>query len=191
VLPHLLEREDAGPCAVEHRLVDVGRIDARPLVDALLLQQDRERVDLLARGASGDPDARERVRPQQRHDLLSKGEVEGRGAEHRRDVDREVEQEPLHARGVVEELVLERRDGREALGVHAAPDASPERRRCVLAEVEAVPAEDAFEQERELDLVDAVALGRVLLDLESHLSYLYSQTRISDSSWSVSTGFAM
>ena len=67
--------------------------------------------------------------------------------------------------------------------MRAAPEPPLQRRRRVLAEVEPVAADDRLEQEGDLDLLDVARLGR-------H-RYWYSQTRISESSWSVSTGFAM
>jgi len=146
VLAHLVEREHARSRSIEHRLVDVGRVDPRPLVDTLLLQEDRQGVDLLTRRAPGDPDAGERVGPEERHDPLPECDVERRIAEHRRDVDRQVEEETLHAGGVVQELLLERGDRLEAFRMHASPDSSPQRGWRVLTEVEAVVAEDSFEQ---------------------------------------------
>ena len=122
VLLHLVEREDAGSRPLEHDLVDVGRVDARAVVEALLGEQDREREDLLAGRAAGDPDARERIGAQQRHDLLAEREVEGRVAEHRGDVDREVEQQPLHHGGVVQDPLLQARDVAEPLDADAAPE---------------------------------------------------------------------
>jgi hypothetical protein len=47
--------------------------------------------------------------------------------------------------------------------MNASPDSSPERSRCVLTEVEAVVAEDAFEEEGELDVLEVAAGRRVLI----------------------------
>ena len=57
VLLHLVEREDAEPGDVDHGLVDVGRVDTDAIGEARLGEQDRERVDLLARRAAGDPES--------------------------------------------------------------------------------------------------------------------------------------
>ena len=96
VLLHRREREDPRLGLLQHGLVDVGRVDAAAVVEAFLLEEDGHRVDLFARRTAGVPDAHERIGAQQRHDLLPEGEVEGRVAEHRRGVDGEVEQQPLH-----------------------------------------------------------------------------------------------
>ena len=42
VLAHLVEREDAAPRAIQHGLVDVRGVDARAVIELLLLQEDRE-----------------------------------------------------------------------------------------------------------------------------------------------------
>ena len=126
VLAHLVEREDATARAVDDRLVDVGRVDPRPVVEVLLLQEDREGVDLLTRRAAGHPDAGEGIGAKRGHDLVAERDVEARVPEHRRDVDREVEEEPFHAGRVVQQPVLQRGDGREPLGVDPPPDAAPE-----------------------------------------------------------------
>ena len=73
------------------------------------------------------------------------------------------------------------------LRVHATPHTALQRGWRVLAEVEAVLAVDALEQQLELERLGLQPpLGRRLLML-----YLYSHTRISESNWSVSTGFVM
>src|SRR4029077_9999388 len=113
------------------------------------LQQDRQGVDLLTRRAPSDPDAGERISPEEWHDLLPERDVERGIAEHRRDVDRQVEEETLHARGVVEKLLLQGGDRLEAFRMHAPPDSSPERGWRVLTEVEAVGAGDSFQEESE------------------------------------------
>ena len=154
VLLHPVEREDAVPRSREHRLVDVGRVDARAVVEALLGEQDRERVDLFAGRAAGDPDARERIGAQERHDLLAERAVERRVAEHRRDVDREVEQQALHHARVVQQPLEQAGDRLSALGVDAPPDPTPQRRTRVLPEVEAVLPVDAFEQQLELERLE-------------------------------------
>ena len=160
VLLHALEREDAFTGCREHVLIDVGRVDARAVVEAFLLEQDGERVDLLPRRAARAPDPREGIRVQERHDDVAEGDVERGVAEHGRDVDREVEQEPLHALGVVEDALLEPGDAVEPLAMDAPPEAPLERRVGVLAEVEPVPAVDRLEQDVDLDPLDVVVRGR-------------------------------
>ena len=119
--------------------------------------------------------------------MLPQRDVERRVAEHRRDVDRQVEQEPLHHLGLVQHPCEQAGDRLLALCVHAAPDAPLQRGRRVLAEVEAVLVEDAVEEQLELDRLEVQPpLGALLLH-----SYPYSHTRISESSWSVSTGLVM
>jgi hypothetical protein len=179
VFLHLLEREHALACAREHDFVDVGRVDPRTVVQTLFLEQDRERVDLLARRASCDPDARERIRAEQRHDVVAKRDVERRVAEHRGDVDGKVEQQPLHHVGVMKDALDQRGDGLEPLGQHAAPHPSLERRRRVLAKVESVLAVDGLEKQLELERLEIQPpLGTPFL----RCVYLYSHTRINDSS---------
>src|SRR5207248_4636237 len=110
----------------------------------------------------------------------------------RRDVDREIEEEPFHRRRLVQEPVLELRQRRHALGVHPAPEPSLQRSRRVLAEVEAVAPEHRLEQELDLERRELAAL-RVLPDDRGRyrplggghhaaLGQWYSQTRISDRS---------
>src|SRR4029450_7467836 len=62
----------------------------------------------------------------------------------------------------MEELLLERRQRPQPLGVNATPDPPPQRGWGVLTEVEAVPPVDAFEQELELDLIEVVTRRRLL-----------------------------
>ena len=78
-------------------------------------------------------------------------------AEHRGHVHREVEQQPLHHRRVVQEQVLQRRDRLDLLAVHPPAQPPPERGRRVLTEVEAVAAVDRLEQEVDLDLLELLA----------------------------------
>ena len=115
--------------------------------------------------------------------------VERRVAEHRRDVDREVEQQPLHARRVVQHpLEQARRSSRAPSAWTRRQTRRFSERGRVLAEVEAVLPVDAFEQQLELERLEIQPpLGRLAL----RVSYLYSHTRISERSWSVSTGFVM
>ena len=153
--------EDAEPGLLEHGLVDVGRVDPDPVGEALLGEQDRQRVDLLAGGAAGDPEPRERIRVQHRHHPLAEGEEEARVAEHGGHVDREVEQQPLHHRRVVQEQVLQSRDRLHLLAFHPPAHAPPQRGRRVLAEVEAVAAVDSFEQELDLDPLELELLASI------------------------------
>src|SRR5204863_517661 len=69
VLAHLVERKDTRSRLLENGLIDVGRVDPRTVVDLLLLEQDRERVDLLPGGAACHPDSGERIRAQGRNDF--------------------------------------------------------------------------------------------------------------------------
>src|SRR6266568_8076021 len=162
VLAHLVERKHARTRAFEDGFVDVRRVDASTVVDLLLLEENGERVDLLAGGAASHPDPGERIRAESGNDLLPECNVEGRVAKHRGHVDRKVEQEALHAGGVVQEPVLQRRDRLQPFGEHTAPDAASQRGRGVLAEVEAVMAEDSLEQQGELDFFEVVVNRRVL-----------------------------
>ena len=155
----MFERKDAVLGALQHGLVDVGRVDAAAVVEPFLLQQDGHRVDLFAGRTAGVPDADEGIRAQQRHDLLAEREVEGRVAEHRRGVDGEVEQQPLHARRsraalspAAPEMV------RQPLGVDALPDPPAQRRQRVVAEVEAVVLVDPLGEQVDLDPLEIALL---------------------------------
>jgi hypothetical protein len=136
---------------VEHGVVDVRRVDAGAVVEPLLAEDDREREGLLPGRAARVPDPHERIGPQERHDLLAERGEERRVAEHRRDVDRQVEEQPLHRRGIVEDLLLERRQRRHSLGAGAAPQPPLERRPRVAAKVEPVVLVDALEEQARLD----------------------------------------
>ena len=150
---HPLEREDARPRRLDRILVDVGRIDAGAFIEAFFVQEDRQRVDLFPGRASGTPDPGERIRVELRHDVLSERPVERGIAEHRRDVDRQVEEQPLHAGGVAQQQALELGERLDPLGGGAAREPPPQRRDGVVPEVEPVAAVDRLEQELELDLV--------------------------------------
>src|SRR5581483_6993815 len=187
VLLHAFQRIHALTGVLEHELVDVGRVDARAVVEAVLGEQDRERVHLLTRRAAGDPDPREGIRPQLRHDELAERDVEVWVSEHRGDADRQVAEQARHARRLVEYALGQRRDRAQPFLPYAPPHAPAQRRERVLPEVVPVVAVDALEQQPELD--------RLELELRSRLVraplYWYSHTRINDRSWSVSTGFVM
>ena len=81
VLLHPVEREDSLLRPLQHDLVDVRRIHAAAIVQALLLQEDRHRVHFLARRAPGVPDPDERIGAQQRNHVLAERPVERRDRE--------------------------------------------------------------------------------------------------------------
>ncbi len=56
VLTHRREGEDAALGALEETVAEVRRVDSAAIVEALLLEQNREGVDLLARRAARVPD---------------------------------------------------------------------------------------------------------------------------------------
>ena len=179
---HPLQRERARPRALQRRLVDVGRVDPRAVEQALLVQGDRHRVDLLARRAAGVPDADERIGPQQREHVLAQRPVKARVAEHLGDVDRQVAQQAVHARRVVQDALLQAGDRLQPLAVDAMPHAPAQRRERVAAEVVAVGALDGLQQQ-----LDLQALAR-LMTVADHP---YSHTRMSEMSCSMSTGLVM
>jgi hypothetical protein len=91
---------------------------------------------------------------------------ERRVAEHRRGGHRQVEQQPLHHRRVVEHPLVQRGQGRQALGLRAAPEAPAQGGGGVVAEVERVAPVDAFEEELDLEpLQREVRRGGVRLRL--------------------------
>src|SRR6185437_1633298 len=61
---------------------DVGRVEEAPREQPLLVEQDGERVGLLAGAAAGDPGADERVGREARQDLAPEREEVRRVAEH-------------------------------------------------------------------------------------------------------------
>ena len=92
----------------------------------------------------------------------------------------------------MKEAVGERGDRAQLLRVHTPPNTPAQRGEGVLAEVVPVVPVDALEQQPKLECLELQLLrcgagprrirGRV---------YWYSHTRISERSWSVSTGFVM
>src|SRR6185436_7379532 len=97
-------RKNARLRFLQNGFIDVGRVDAAAVVETLLVKEDRHRVDLFARRTSGVPDADEWIRAEQRDHFLPECEVESRIAKHRGRVDGEIEEEALHARGIVQHL---------------------------------------------------------------------------------------
>src|SRR5688572_11659273 len=214
VLLHAVEREDAFLRLLDDDLVDVGRVDPRPVVEVLLFEEDRHGIRLLPGRAPGMPDPDERVGAQGGHDVAPKRRVEPRVTEHGRDVDGEVEQQPLHHDRIVQHTVLKRAEGARMTGVDALPDATPERCVRVRPEIESVMAVDALEEQLDLDALqvgviavrgrlgrggdvrdrwrrDLHGLRRLDPSILRSWLYLYSHTRIRESSCSGSTGFVM
>jgi hypothetical protein len=72
----------------------------------------------------------------------------------------------------------------ELLRADPLPDPPLQRRRRVPAEVEAVAPLDCLEQEVQLEPLELRVLRRSFFDP----AHLYSHTRMSETSWSVSTG---
>jgi hypothetical protein len=119
--------------------------------------------------------------------VLRERHVEVRVAEHRRDVDREVTKQPRHAGGIVEDTLRQRRDRGQLLLANPPPHAPPQRGGCVLAEVVPVVPVNALEEQLQLDPLEIELRFRP----RRCSLYWYSHTRISERSWSVSTGFVM
>jgi hypothetical protein len=216
VLPHLLQREDAVAGPGQHRLVDVGGVDAGALQQPLLGQQDGERERLLAGGAARVPDAEEGIGAQHGHHRVAEGEVEAGVAEHGGDVDGQVEQQPFHARGVVEEPLQQPRQGGQAFELAPPGQPPPQRRPGVVPEVEPVAPEHRLQQQVQLDLFQVVVVDALAGALDGHAlgdglhrtgdgrrrrrtplrvpaggGHWYSHTRMSESSCSTSTGLVM
>jgi hypothetical protein len=76
---------------------------------------------------------------------------ERRVAKHRRDVDGQIEEQPLHASGVVEQPLEESGQRGEALEGDPPVEPPPKGCSCVLAEVEPVEAVDGLQQQVDLD----------------------------------------
>src|SRR4029077_20055299 len=97
-----------------------------------------------------------------------------------------------HARRVVEDALEQARDAGQALGLDPPPNATAERRPRVAAEVEAVCLVDARGQEVDLDRLEVPSPFRLAsITHGAGASYSWSQTRISERSWSTSMGLAM
>ena len=73
------------------------------------------------------PDAHEGVGAQERHDLLAERQVEAGSRNMEVTLTVEREQQPLHARRVVQHPLLQPGDARQPLGLHHVADAPPER----------------------------------------------------------------
>ena len=104
----------------------------------------------------------------------------------------------VERRGIVKHAGLEGRDRRQALRLHAFPEASTQRCVRVGAKVESVPLEDAFEEQLDLQPFEIrvvrnrwAAKLRLPTQFRFLLCYRYSHTRIRLSNWSVSTGLVM
>src|SRR5204863_9511760 len=110
-------------------------------------------------GAARVPYSHVWIGAKQRDHLLAEGTVKARVAEHRRHVDREVEQESLHTRWVVQDTLLKARERLEPLLLHPIQESAPDRSVGVRAEIESVVTVDPLEQELQLDAL-ALALVR-------------------------------
>ena len=174
--------------------IDVGRIDERALEQALLAQQDRERIRLLAGAAARHPHAQRRIGAQQRHDLRPQHAVVARVAEHLAHLDREVVEQHGEEGRFVQHAVLHLRQRAAAEAHHRRRHAPLQRCGRVTAEVVVVLAIDRIDEETQLQVhvagrhrVDRIHRWRSAVG-HRHFGI---QTRISDRSFSTSSGFAM
>src|SRR5690606_32322250 len=85
---------------------------------------------------------------------------EGGIAEHRGDVHRDVPEETIERVAIVEDERLELGDVAQPLRLHGVAQAPPQGGASVVAEVDPVVAPQPFEQERNLDVLEALALLR-------------------------------
>ena len=170
---------DARLGGAERGVVDVGRVEDGAVEEPFLGEEDRERVDLLAGRAPGDPDLERGIRREHRHDGTPERAIEGRVAEELAHADREIRQE-LHDRVVVvQDPVLQHRDRRTIERGERLLDAPPQRRAGVAPKIVLPTGVDRLQQE--IDLEIGPALGR-------HAA-LGNQTRQSDRRRSTSIGF--
>src|SRR4051812_15461244 len=139
------------------------------------------------------PDPDEWVGPQQGDDVFTERGVEGRIPEHRRHVDGEIQKQLLHHLGLVKDPLLQRAHARKPFLLDSLPQPATDRCVCVSAEIEAVVAEDSLQQQLDLDSLE-IGLERLPFGLALGFRsrcYLYSHTRRSERSCSVSTGLVM
>ncbi len=168
-----LELEGAGASRRDGQIASVRGVDHRPLEQSLFVQHGRQRIGVLAARAVGDPNPRERVRPQQRNDPRAERPKE-RGivkepavsAGHR-------EHETRECIGVVENLFLQPGDRLHVLRAQPLGNASFERCRRIVGEVLTAKAQDRLEQQVELQVTDRVAAR----DLDRLGGYRFSHTR--------------
>jgi len=139
---------------IEHALVDVGRVDARALIDARFLQHDGGGENFFAGGAAGVPNAKARVGFQDRHHAMAQGREEARVAKHRGHVNRQVAHQALEELFVAQHAALQFGDGGAVFPPHALQDAAPQRPLRVAAVVELVAREERVQQRRDFDLLD-------------------------------------
>jgi hypothetical protein len=92
----------------------------------------------------------------------------------------------------VEHPFLERAHAGELVFLNALPEPAPDRCVRIGAEIKPVVAEDSLQQQLDLDPLE-IGLEPLPVGIASRrrFRYLYSHTRSSDNSCSVSTGFVM
>ncbi|MNV61112.1 hypothetical protein D3C71_1536060 [compost metagenome] len=175
-----VQRERTGFGGLQRFGIDVGGVDDRPVQQAFLVQQDRQRPHFFAGTAPGNPQLDRGIGAQHRHGMLTQHPEIRRVAEHLRDLHGEV----LHRLGeglrLMQQPVLQRPHGRAVEARHGMPHAPPQRCQRIVTEVVVVALVDRLQQQLQLQVEQLRFIHR----REHH-------TRHSETSLSTSIGLAM
>ncbi|VTR71110.1 hypothetical protein DESC_880136 [Desulfosarcina cetonica] len=139
---------------IEDFLIEIGGIDGRPVIDAFLLEQDCQGVDLFAGRASGMPNLDMWPGPEQRNNLFPQFTVDEWVAEHLGHRDREIAHQLGKECLVMDDLGNDRGCLGEAGGAHELTDTPHHGRPGIGAEVIPPTSIDGLEQEVDLDIFD-------------------------------------
>src|SRR5262249_27799337 len=140
--------------AREQIVAQVGRVDPHPIVNALFVEHDGERVRFFAGRTPRVPDPDERIRSQKRNDLLAKRAIEGWVAKHRGGVHADERDEALHQIGLAQKPALQHRQRSGALAQQSAPHPTSKRWPRIVAEIVAPASNERVEEQFELELFD-------------------------------------
>src|SRR6266853_6205509 len=124
VLLYLRQRKDPRSCSTEHLFVHVGGINARTPEEPFFLKKDGHRVRLLACRAAYVPNTQERECPQCRQNLDAQDAIKARITEHRGHIDRNGQEETLHAGRLTQQLTLEFGDALQSFCTDMVPYAA-------------------------------------------------------------------
>ncbi len=137
--------------------VDVGGVEQGPVEQALLAEQDGEGMQLLALAAAGDPHLQRRIGAQVRRHLLAHRPVVAGIAEHLADLHGQEVQKARDHGGVVQHRVLQGREALEPQLLARLLQPPLDRRLRIMAEIVVVAPVERFQQQLDLDVLDAFA----------------------------------
>ena len=145
VFAHGVQGENPVPGLAQGGVVQIGRVDAATIVEALLGQQDGHGIDLLPGGTSGVPDADERIGAEHGNDVPAEVRVEIGLPEHGCGVHGHGHEEALHAILGGQDAIPESVQVGDVLGLHECLDAPVEGRPGVIAEIVPVALENTVQ----------------------------------------------